>query len=61
MAQSPQYFSFDNARIAEFLELWGVSAKKHEVNSGTETRRKCLKIPGESKVDGLAESKRDEG
>ena len=61
MAQSPQYFSFDNARIAEFLELWGVSAKKHEVSSGNETRRQCLKTSGESKVDGLAESKRDEG
>jgi len=60
MAQSPQYFSFDNARIVEFLDLWGVSAKKHEVNPGTETRRQRLETPGESKVDGLAESKHDE-
>jgi hypothetical protein len=60
MAKPPQHFSLDSARIAEFLKLWGVGAKKHEVNPGIETRRQCLEISGESRADGLGKSKHDE-
>ena len=60
MAKPPQYFSLDSARIAEFLELWGVSAKKHEVNHGTETQRQSLEIPEQSKVNGLVGGNHDE-
>ena len=57
MAKPPQHFSLDSARIAEFLELWGARAKKHEVNLSTETQRQFLETSGESKVSGLVESK----
>ena len=60
MAKPPQHFDLDSARIAEFLELWGVGAKKHEVNPGTETRRQPLEISEQSKVDGVDAGNHDE-